>query len=136
MENLDNFSDMRPWITIFPDYPCAFAWYLPPCHESELTSYVGPCYGDVYPNEGRAEMGGEELPEWLMRRFSAWMEKWQDFDMSDKLSDFEENPSDEELAIDNEGIELTRELKNLYGDKYRFRYSYAWRYRDGDWIVV
>ena len=64
------------------------------------------------------------------------MDKWYEFDTSDRMSDYEDNPSDEELAIDNEGMGLARELKNLYGDKYRFRYSYAWRHGKGDWIVV
>ena len=133
---MSNGSDTRPWITIFPDHPRAFAWLLPPCNETELTSYVGPCYGDLYPNESRAVIGSEELPEWLMRRFCAWMDRWDEFDTSDRMSNYEDNSSDEELAIDNEGMELTRELKNLYGDKYRFRYSYAWRHGEGDWIVV
>ena len=105
---MSNGSDTRPWITIFPDHPRAFAWLLPPCNETELTSYVGPCYGDLYPNESRAVIGSEELPEWLMRRFCAWMDRWDEFDTSDRMSNYEDNSSDEELAIDNEGMELTR----------------------------
>ena len=128
--------DLRPWITIFPDYPRAFAWIRRPCDKVELDSYVGPCFGDIYPAEHRATMGEEELPMWLVERFSAWMDKWEDFDMGDRMSDYEDAPSEEELAIDNEGVELTKELANLYGGKYRFRYSFAWRHNDGDWIVV
>ncbi len=55
----------------------------------------------------------------------------------DKDDERLDNPlSDEELAIDDEGVELTRELKRLFGDQYRFRYSYAWRYDRNDWVVV
>ena len=134
-------KDTRPWMTIFPDYPGAFAWILPPCDESELDSGVGGCCGDLYPLENQGDMNGERLPEWLARRFCSWIDRWYELDTSDRISDCEDNPSVEELAIDNEGIELTKELKKLYGDKYRFRYSYAWRndaWREGerDWVVV
>ena len=64
------------------------------------------------------------------------MDKWEEFDMSDRMSDYESNATDEERAIDDEGVELTRELKKLYGDKYRFRYSFAWRHEANDWVVV
>ena len=76
------------------------------------------------------------MPTWLIMRFCAWMDKWEEFDMSDRMSDDEDAITDEERAIDDEGIALTRELKKLYGDKYRFRYSFAWRYGPKDWIVV
>jgi hypothetical protein len=64
------------------------------------------------------------------------MDKWEEFDWSERMSDDESDISDEEQAIDNEGIELTRELKKLYGDKYRFRYSFAWRFGPKDWVIV
>ena len=36
-------------------------------------------------------------------------------------------------AVDAEGTEITKALKNVYGGKYRFRYSYAW---SSKWVVV
>ena len=133
---MNNETDTRPWITIFPDSPRAFAWFLPPCNESELDSYVGPCCGALFPNEKRGFCRDEELPTWLVMRFCAWMDKWAEFDMSDRMSDDEDAITDEERAIDDEGVALTRELKKLYGNKYRFRYSFAWRYGPKDWVVV
>lgn len=73
---------------------------------------------------------------WLTMRFCAWMDKWDEFDRSDRLSDDADNITDKELAIDEEGVELTLELKRLYGNKYRFRYSFAWRYGPKDWVAV
>ena len=64
------------------------------------------------------------------------MDKWEEYGWNGKMSDFEDNITDEERAIDDEGVELTRELKKRYGDKYRFRYSFAWRSGSKDWIVV
>ena len=64
------------------------------------------------------------------------MDKWDEFDRNDRMSDWEDSITDEERAIDDEGIDLTRELKELYGDKYRFRYSFAWRFDPKDWVVV
>ena len=133
---MNNENDTRPWITILPDYPRAFAWVLPPCNESELDSYVGPCCGDLFPKENRGFFQDEELPSWLTMRFCAWMDKWEEFDLSGRMSDDESNISQEERAIDTEGIELTQELKKLFGDKYRFRYSFAWRCSPNDWVVV
>ena len=133
---MNNETDTRPWITIFPDSPRAFAWFLPPCNESELHSYVGGCCGILWPKECQGKFQNEELPMWLTIRFCAWMDKWAEFDMSDRMSDDEDAITDEERAIDDEGIALTRELKKLYGDKYRFRYSFAWRYGPKDWVVV
>lgn len=133
---MNNETDTRPWITIFPDSPRAFAWFLPPCNESELDSFVGPCCGHLYPKECRGAFADEELPPWIVMRFCAWMDKWDEFDRNGRMSDDESNITDEEQAIDDEGVELTRELKKLYGDKYRFRYSYAWRYGPKDWVVV
>ena len=133
---MNNETDTRPWITIFPDSPRAFAWFLPPCNESELDSHVGQCCGDLLPSDWPGEFADEELPMWLTMRFCAWMDKWEEFDMSDRMSDDEDAITDEERAIDDEGVELTRELKKLYGDKYRFRYSFAWRHGPKDWIVV
>ena len=72
----------------------------------------------------------------LAMRFCAWMDKWEEFVWSDRMSEDESSISDEEQAIEDEGIELTRELKKLYGDKYRFRYSFAWRCGPKDWVVV
>ena len=132
--NSDN--DLRPWITIFPDYPRAFAWIHHPCNESELDSYVGTCYGELYPGERRGVLGGEELPMWLTMRLCLWMDKWEEFDISDRKNDNEDDISDEERAIDDEGVVLARELKKLYGGKYRFRYSFAWRHGSKDWVVV
>ena len=79
---------------------------------------------------------GEQLPQPIVERLCSWMDKWEELDMSERRSDYESNPTDEELAIDNEGVELTKELKKLYGDKYRFRYAFAWRYFENCWIVV
>ena len=73
---------------------------------------------------------------WLTMRFCSWMDKWVAFDMSDRKTDDEDDISDEERAIDDEGVELTRELKKLYGNKYRFRYAFAWRHGPKSWIVV
>lgn len=128
--------DSRPWITIFPDHPRAFAWIRRPCDESELDSYVGPCCGDLFLQESRGGFRDEELPMWLAERFCSWMNRWEDFDMGDRMSDDENDITGEEQAIDDEGIELTRELKKLYGEKYRFRYSVAWRHGPKDWVVV
>ena len=133
---MNNEDYTRPWITIFPDYPRAFAWFLPPCNESNLDSYVGPCCGALIPDANRGYFKDEELPMWLTMRFCAWMDKWEEFDLSGRMSDYESNISEEERAIDAEGIELTRELKQLFGDKYRFRYSFAWRCGPKDWVVV
>ena len=133
---MNNENDTRPWITIFPEYPRAFAWVLPSCNESELDSYVGPCCGDLFPDESRGFFQDEELPPWLTMRFCAWMDKWEELDLSGRMSEDESNISEEERAIDTEGIELTRELKKLFGDKYRFRYSFAWRCGPKDWVVV
>lgn len=36
-------------------------------------------------------------------------------------------------AVDAEGVEITKELKRLYGYKYLFRYSYAW---NSTWVIV
>ncbi len=133
---MDNDKDALPWITVFPDFPCVFAWRLPPCDESELTSYVGGCCGYIYPMEHRAILVNNELPVWLVNLFCSWMDKWKELDTSGEFSDLEECPTEKENAIDYEGVELTKALKTLYGDKYRFRYAFAWRHNDGDWIVV
>ena len=133
---MTNEGDTRPWITIFPDFPRAFAWFLPPCDETELGSHLGPCCGDLFPEENRGFFQDEELPMCLAMRFCAWMDKWEEFVWSDRMSEDESSISDEEQAIEDEGIELTRELKKLYGDKYRFRYSFAWRCGPKDWVVV
>ena len=133
---MNNENDTRQWITIFPDFPRAFAWVLPPCNESELDPYVGLCCGDLFPKDSRGFLRDEELPTWLTMRFCAWMDKWEEYEWSGRMSDLENHITDEEREIDDEGIELTRELKKLYGDKYRFRYSYAWRHGPKDWVVV
>ena len=103
---MNNENDTRPWITIFPDHPRAFAWFLPPCNESELDSHVGHCCGDLLPNEWPGEFADEELPMWLTIRFCEWMDKWTEFDMSDRMSDDEDAITDEERAIDDEGQRL------------------------------
>ena len=133
--------DSRPWITIFPDYPRAFAWFLPPCNESKLNSYVGSCCGDLFSKDNQGFFRDEQLPTWLTMRFCAWMDKWEEYERRGRMSDLENSILEnsikgEERAINDEGIELTRELKKLYGDKYRFRYSFAWRYGPKDWVVV
>ena len=133
---MNNEKDTRQWITIFPDFPRAFAWVLQPCNESKLDSYVGQCCGDLFPEDSRGFLLDEELPMWLTMRFCAWMDKWEEHEWSGRMSDIENHITDEERAIDDEGIELTRELKKLYGDKYRFRYSYVWRCGSKDWVVV
>ena len=127
--------DQRPWITIFPDHPRAFAWIRRPCDEAELDSYVGQCCGDLFPSESRGSFSDEELPMWLVERLCSWMDRWEEFDMGERMSDDESDITGEERAIDDEGVELTRELKKLYGDKYRFRYSFAWRHEQEDWVV-
>ena len=78
----------------------------------------------------------EELPMWLVERFCSWMDRWEVFDMGGRMSDDESDITSEERAIDDEGLELTRELKKLYGDKYRFRYSFVWGHEPKDWVVV
>lgn len=133
---MGNDKDSLPWITVFPDYPRAFAWRRPPCAESELTSSVGLCCGCIETVGHQAMLDNNKLPKWLAQRFSSWMDKWEELDMNGEISDLEECATKEERAIDDEGVELTKALKSLYGDKYRFRYSFAWRYNDGDWIVV
>ena len=131
-----NNIDTRPWITIFPDYPRAFAWFRCPCNESSLDSHIGFSCGDLDSRKCRGVIEDNELPIWLTMRFRSWMDKWEKYDQSDSTNANEEIDSEEERAIDDEGIELTHELKKLYGDKYRFRYSFAWRHGPMDWIIV
>ena len=140
-KGMDQMSkDTRPWITIYPDYPRAFAWFLRPCDESELESYLGPNCGDLYPLKGSGCFEDVELPTWLAQRFCVWMDKWEELEERNSgTSMYEDHVTDEERAIDDEGIALTRELKKLYGDKYRFRYSYAWRWilpSEKGWLIV
>ena len=64
---MNNDTDSRPWITIFPDYPRAFAWFLPTCPESELDSYVGGCCGILWPKECQGGFKDEEIPGTMLK---------------------------------------------------------------------
>lgn len=135
-------KDTRPWITVCAEYEGAFAWFCEPCDESELDGYIGSNCGDLYTQKRRGIFEEEELPRWLAERFCKWIIKWQEIDKRNDATgnDFNRDyATEEEMAVDDEGVELTKELKKLYGDKYRFRYSYAWRWRfpsEKGWVIV
>lgn len=135
----------KPRITIFPEHADSFAWLMPPCEEDELDICLGADFGDACRGVLYTEEGEKDLPQWLKERLSIWMDKWIDLDIRIMgMENFQDVPSEEVLAIDAEGVALTKELKKLFGDKYRFRYEYAWvwypwnrrLYGNAGWIVV
>lgn len=135
-------SDVKKeWMTIFPDYPYAFAWIRSACDESTLDSYVGGCCGDAYPSECRADMDGIELSQKLAEKVCSWMAHWRI--VSDRYIEQVSDGDDADIAlepernaVDQEGLQVARMLKAEYGDRYRFRYSRAFHFYEKNWEVV
>jgi len=135
----DEAYDGHKWLTVFPDYPFAFAWLLDACPEGELKGYVGACYGDANPARNVATLGSEPVEPGLAEKICRWMERWRVVD--EKLLGLEEGCDEksveaEQRAVDDEGLAIARLLKADYGDKFRVRYAYAWKHGERDWIVV
>ena len=132
-------QDNRKWLSIFPDYPYAFAWLRAACSEEELTSAVGGWYGDADPSENRADIGDFMVEPELAEKNCRWMEHWRL--VEDKINGADEEEYENVLAtdgraVDLEGIEIARLIKARYSDTYRVRYSYAWEHGGIDWVVV
>lgn len=129
-----------PWITIFPDHPFEFAWFREPIDESKLNNYVGDDIGDCSVQDQTAKIGNDEVPRELAKRILNWLSAWLETDKRleacppGEACDHEyQTLLEEGNAVDAEGIEITKALKNVFGGKYRFRYSYAW---SSKWVVV
>lgn len=126
----------KQWVTVYPDYPRTFAWLRKPIAASHLDTGVGGDFGFSDLDDGSAELGDDVLPNELAARISRWMDDWGKIE--DRLRDFDSEEDYEAAlkdgkAVDAEGLEITKELKKLYGYKYRFRYSYAW---NSTWVIV
>lgn len=135
----------KDWITIFPDWPMAFAWHRKACNADELGSGVGDGCGDVI-SETEAYVEDVDLPQGISKRLWDWIIRWQDFD--DSVRNTETPDWDAEYAIDMEGIEIAKLIKAEIGERYRIRYERCYGYaKDGypmerppfngkGWVVV
>ena len=129
---------MKDWITIFPDYPRAFAWHRKAVDEKSLDSSVGGLCGEISV-DGTVLFNGEVIEGNLAERIKGWMERW--LAIEDRLIASTDEKSYEDAikdggTVDDDGIEIAKEMKSRYGDRFRFRYSRAWEHGDIDWTVV
>ncbi|MGN0852352.1 MAG: hypothetical protein ACI4Q3_03130 [Kiritimatiellia bacterium] len=131
-------KDSRPWITIFPDYPRAFAWHRKAVDEDCLDSYVGAICGEIGVDD-TVRFEDDVIQDGLAGRIKEWLGHW--LGIEDRLIASPDEKSYDEImkdgkAVDNEGLEIAREMKRRYGAKFRFRYSRAWEHGDKDWVVI
>lgn len=131
-------KDSRPWITVFPDYPRAFAWRRRAIDEDSLDSRVGGICGEIDVNE-IVQFNEDVIQDELAGRIKEWLGHW--LGIEDRLiASTDEKSYDEAMedgkVVDDEGLEIAREMKRRYGDRFRFRYSRAWEHGDKDWVVV
>lgn len=131
-------KDSRPWITIFPDYPRAFAWHRKAVAEDSLDSFVGGICGEI-DVDGVVRFNGDVIQDGFAGRIKEWLGHW--LGIEDRLNASSDEESYDETmkdgkAVDDEGLEIAREMKRRYGDRFRFRYSRAWEHGDKDWVVV